>query len=132
VTVSIIARFAVIALVAAIAAWAPVAVSFAMDGAAFDATFYLGLLAVALLGSFAIGLPVALITFHLSWRQLAQAPITLALVAVLSGVMMMLASFVLLGREGLLALGIPSFIAAATFGLLGWLWIVKPIRTGDA
>ncbi|MGB3469456.1 MAG: hypothetical protein WBA51_01370 [Erythrobacter sp.] len=127
-TFSIIARFAVIAFAAAVAAWVPLVFGhFFRDGEPLAIQTYFASLSVALLGSFTVGLPVALLTFHLAWRHLVQSPVTLAMIACLSGVMMMLTSFVLLGREGLITLGLPSFIAAGTFGLLGWLWIIKPI-----
>ncbi|MEM7778932.1 MAG: hypothetical protein AAF697_00915 [Pseudomonadota bacterium] len=127
-TVSVIPKFAFIAVIAAVAAWLPVAISFAFDGPVLGAKFYLALLLPALIGSFGIGLPVALVTFHLSWRHLVYEPSTLIIIATLAGVMMMLTSFVLLGDEGLLALGLPSFVASATFAILGWFWILRPLR----
>lgn len=82
----------------------------------------------SLMGSFAIGLPVALMTYFLSGKHLAQSPLTVAMVAVLAGVMMILTSYALGDEEAVRILGIPAFIAALTYGILGWFWILKPLR----
>ena len=54
------------------------------------------------------------------------------MVAVLAGIMLMLASFVLADEAGVLVLGIPAFIAVITFAVLGWFWILRPMRRGEA
>ena len=130
-SLALIVRFALIAFVAAIAAWIPVAASFVFDGAAFGVVFYLGLFVPALLGSFTIGYPVALLAFYLSWRHLVASPTTLAMVSVLAGIMMLLTSYAIAEEEGVLALGIPAFIAALTYGILGWFWILRPLRASE-
>ena len=130
-----IAKGIVIAICAAVAAWAYL-FAFTLyreEGAGLDwaigeasvATFLF-----ALLGTFAVGLPIALFTFRFSAGHLAQSFTTLAMVAVLAGIMLVLASFVVGDRAGVLVLGIPAFIAALTFGLLGWFWILRPMRGG--
>lgn len=81
---------------------------------------------VALVGTFAIGLPVAFFAYRFSALHMAKSFVTLAMVAVLSGIMLILASYVVADRAGVLVLGIPAFIAALTFGLLGWFWILRP------
>lgn len=132
-SLTLIAKGVVIAIVAAAAAWAylfaftlwqdgPQASDWPL-GEASIASFL-----VALLGTFAVGLPIALFTFRFSAAHLAQSFTTLAMVVVLAGIMLMLASFVLADEAGVLALGIPAFIASLTFGLLGWLWILRPMR----
>lgn len=127
-SLSVIARSVLIALIAGVAAWLPFTLDVVFwSGSAAPSNLHLLLLAFALCGSLLIGLPIALVTFHLAWKQLVHAPLTLAMIASLSGVMMMLTSFVLWGEPGLVTIGLPSFIAAGTFGLLGWLWIIKPI-----
>lgn len=82
----------------------------------------------SLTGSFAIGLPVALLVFWMSHRHLAASPTVLAMIVVLAGIMMLLASFVIGDAEGMIVLGVPAFLAAATFGVLGWFWIIRPMR----
>lgn len=88
-----------------------------------------GLLFYTSLGSFLIGLPIALLTFWLSREHLIGSPQTLAMIAVLAGIMMMLASFVIGDENGVIVLGVPAFIAAITFGALGWFWILVPLRS---
>ena len=89
----------------------------------------------ALLGSMAIGLPVALLTFIFASKHLAQSPATLAMIAVLAGIMLVLASFVVGDEAGVYLLGLPAFAASLTYALLGWFWVVRPLRKkplGDA
>ncbi len=82
----------------------------------------------SMLGSFVIGLPVSLLVFWMSHKHLVRSPTTLAMVAVLAGIMMILASFVIGDREAVLVMGVPAFLAAITFGLCGWFWILRPMR----
>ena len=82
----------------------------------------------SLMASFAIGLPGALMTFVLSGKHLAQSPVTVAMVAVLAGIVMILTSFAIGDEEAVRILGIPAFIAALTYGILGWFWILKPLQ----
>lgn len=86
------------------------------------------LVAVSVMSSFAIGLPVALLIFALSWRQLMTSPTTLAMTTILAGIMMVLASYAIGDETGVLILGIPAFIAALTYGILGWFWILRPLQ----
>jgi hypothetical protein len=113
----------VIALVAAVVAWLPFAIVNSLDG---GLTF--AFLPMALLGSFSVGLPIAALTFVFAGKHLANSPATLAMVTVLAGIMLVLASYALASEVGVLALGIPSFIAALTFGVLGWFWVLRPMR----
>lgn len=124
-----IAKALIIALSAGILAWLPLAISWVlgMDGE-LGLPAALSALPFALFGSFCVGLPVAVLTFFLSWRHLARSPTTLAMIAVLAGIMMILTSYAIADEAGVVTLGVPAFIAAVTYGLLGWFWILKPIR----
>lgn len=85
-------------------------------------------LMLTLLGTFAIGLPVAVLTYLFSSKHMIRSPAVIVMIAMLSGIMCMLASF-LLGREqGVLMLGIPAFVAVITFAVMGWYWVLKPQR----
>ena len=44
---------------------------------------------------------------------------------------MLLTSYAIAEEEGVLALGIPAFIAALTYGILGWFWILRPLRASE-
>lgn len=127
----LIAKSVLIALVAAITStllvlMAGLALS-RSDGLPLES--WQSLFAFALLGNFAIGLPVALLVYFLSGRQLVRFPSIIGIIALLAGIMSMLASFVIAEREGVLFLGIPSLISAAVFAGLGWLWIIRPLRS---
>jgi hypothetical protein len=114
---------------AGIAAWLPVMFMFETGSNSVLPRFYtLRFLPVAIAGSFGIGFPVALLTFLFSWRHLAQSSATLAIVAVLAGIMMILTSYAIADEEGVFLLGIPAFVAALTYGILGWFWILKPLQ----
>ena len=41
---------------------------------------------------------------------------------------MVLTSYAIADEEGVFLLGIPAFIAALTYGILGWFWILKPLQ----
>ena len=131
---ALVAKGVVIAICAAVAAWAYLfALTLYQGNGAGGAEWITGEASrasflVALLGTFAVGLPIALFTFRFSGKHLAQSFTSLAMVAVLAGIMLLLASFVLADEAGVLVLGIPAFIAALTFGGLGWLWILRPMR----
>ena len=132
-TLGVFVKALVIAVCAGLTAWSYFAAGWAADGLLFDdpsRSFDRGiwLLWPTLFGSFTIGLPVALLTFLLSWRHLVQSPTTLAIVTVLAGIMMILTSYAIGKEGGVLALGIPAFIAALTYGILGWFWILRPLR----
>jgi hypothetical protein len=138
-----IGKSIVIAFAAAITAWLSVALSSVLIGipvaeqevlagvegarAANPDVWALAFM-FALFGNFAVGLPVALLTYFLSARHLIQSPATLAMIAVLAGIMVILASFVLAKADGIVVLGLPGFASAITFALLGWFWIIKPKR----
>ncbi len=113
----------VVALVAAVAAWLPMGILNGIDG---GLTFQL--FPIALLGSFAVGLPIALLCFFLAGVHLRGSPKTVFLMANLASVMLMLASFAIADQFGVIFLGIPSAIAANVFAALGYLWILKPQR----
>lgn len=83
---------------------------------------------LAAMGCFVIGLPIAGLIFLFSGKHLARSFTTSAMVGALSGIMMVLASFVVGAEMGVAILGIPAFMAALTFTVLGWFWILKPER----
>ncbi len=125
------AKFLTIALFAALAAWSFMALWMLIDSLnstsdirqTIIATFH-----IALLGSYAVGLPVAVLVFAMSKKHLIQSPTTLFMIATLSGIMMALASLVIGDAGAALLFGMPSFIAAMTYAVLGWFWILKPLR----
>jgi len=135
-TLVVFAKAILIAVCAGLAAWAyfmlsSVVEGFSPDRPGPDLELASGVLGMTLFGSFAVGLPVALVTFLLSWRHLAHSPTTLAMVAVLSGIMMVLTSYAIADEVGVLTLGIPAFLAALTYGILGWFWVLKPLRNSS-
>ena len=87
----------------------------------------LEILPVALLGSYAIGFPIALLVYALAGRQLGRSPANVGLVAGLASVVMILASIVIGGASGVLIFGVPATLAAVVFAVLGWFWILKPL-----
>lgn len=89
-------------------------------------------LTATLFASFTIGFPVALLTFFLARRHLIQLPATLAMVTVLAGIMMVLSSYWIAEEDGVLIFGIPAFLAALTYGILGWFWILRPLRASQS
>ena len=119
----VLAKSLVIALVAGVAVWLPFAAIGAMTG-----DIGLFLLPLALLGSFAVGLPVALLCFFLAGKELRRAPSTVFLMANCAGFVLLTSSAVLGDLLGLIMLGVPSFVAANIFAALGWFWILKPER----
>ena len=122
-------KFLAIAFVAAVAAWLPVFFSFVLgDSSWFEPDFAGNLFMVALLGSYGIGLPIALATFFMAGRHLTQSPSILVLIVLLSAVMIALTSLVLLDASAAYIFGVPSLFAAATYAVLGWFWILKPQR----
>ncbi len=128
-TLNVIGKAMLIALCAAIAAWLPVAIMMTTGlDSGLRAAMALSLLPLALLGSFAIGLPISLIAFLWTKNHVMTSVTTLFVMANLAGIVLILTSFVLLKEEGVYILGIPSFIAANTFAILGWLWIIRPLR----
>ena len=118
------AKAIVIALIAAIMSWLPAGL---LVGFATITT----LLPTALLGSFAIGLPIAILVFCFAGAELAKSFTTLAAMTFLAGIMLLLASYAVAGEGGVKLLGIPAFIAAVTYGVLGWFWILKPLQKRD-
>ena len=135
--IALVAKGIVIATFAAAAAWAYLFAFTISRGEADGLEWAFGdasraSFLFALLGTFAVGLPIALFTFRFSAQHLAQSVTTLAMVAVLAGIMLMLASFVLADEAGVLVLGIPAFIAVITFAVLGWFWILRPMRKGGS
>ena len=126
-TLGALARLAAIAFAAAVVASLAVAVMLFIDGS-FDAMMYPTVYA-ALVGSYAIGFPVALLTFLFSGRHMAHSPSVLVMIAALSATMLVLASYAIGDREAAYWLGLPSVAAVMTFAGLGWLWIVRPLRS---
>lgn len=131
--IALLGKTVVIALCAAVAAWGYIHLLVAFDGSAsgtLDSETSGLALMFALVGCFAIGLPIALLIYVFSAQHLARSVTTLAMVAVLCGVMLVLASFVVGGEAGAILIGVPAFIAAITFAVLGWFWILRPMRGG--
>ena len=133
-SIALVAKGVMIAFLAAGASWAylfglTLYQGHGIEWALGEAS--LGSFLVSLVGTFAIGLPIALFAYRFSGPQMARSFTTLAMVAVLSGIMLVLASFVVADSAGVLVLGIPAFIAALTFGVLGWFWILRPMRRQD-
>ena len=134
-SLALIGKSIVIAFLAAVAATTYIFAGFGLalgpgDAITLHSEPLLVMFGVALVGCFAIGLPIAFLTFAFSARHLAQSPTTMAMVTVLAGIMMVLASYVVADETGVYTLGIPAFIAALTFGVLGWYWILRPLRGG--
>ena len=122
-------KFLAIAFAAAVVAWLPVYLLFGLDmSSRLQPSFAGGLFQIALAGSFGIGLPIALATFMMARRHLASSPSTLVLIVLLVGVMIALTSLVLLDASAAFLFGIPSLLAAATYAVLGWLWVLRPMR----
>ena len=88
----------------------------------------LAVFAVSLMGNFIIGLPIALLLFFLSTNQLFGSPTTLVITVVLTVIVMILATFIFGGDAAVLVFGIPASISAMTFAVLGWHWVIKPMR----
>ncbi len=130
---ALIAKFVLIAFAAGVAAWVPAGLHFAALGAdlskaADTGNIQLFWLQISLLGSFAVGLPVALLVYYLAAPQLAQRPATIFLIAALAGVMMILTCAVFGDASSMVLFGIPSFIAANTYAVLGYFLIIRPMR----
>ena len=122
-----LARLAAISFIAAIMASLSFVGLVFLAGETLD-TMMLPTVTTALLGSYAIGFPVALLTFQFSGRHMAQSPSELVMIAALSGAVLVMASYAIADREGAYWLGLPSVAAVMAFAGLGWLWIVRPMR----
>ncbi len=85
-------------------------------------------LPVGLLGSVAVGLPIALLTYGLAGRVMAHKPPAVFVAANLAAVMMALVLAVLGGPLTAILYGVPCWISANIFAVLGWLWILRPLR----
>ena len=85
--------------------------------------------ALALAGSYAIGFPVALLVVQFAGAHMAQSPMVLVMIAALSAIMLVLASYAIGDRAAAYWLGLPSVAAVLTFAGLVWLWIVRPLRS---
>lgn len=123
----------VIAILAGLVAPAPLFIAGAYEALAGESPGWtvqsaLATWSVALLGSFAIGLPIALLTHFLAAKQMARFPSTLPLAAGLSIVVMTIASFVIAGPAGIFLFGLPAAVAALTYAVLGQVWVIRPLR----
>lgn len=125
-TLGVIARLAAIAFIAALATSLAFYGLLLIDGTV-DAMVYSALYG-ALVGSYTIGFPVALLTFQFSAKHMAQSPSVLVMIAALSAIMLVLASFAIGDANAAYWLGLPSVAAVLTYAALGWLWIIRPIR----
>ncbi|MEM7664476.1 MAG: hypothetical protein AAF250_01345 [Pseudomonadota bacterium] len=130
---TLIGKALLIAFAAAVAAWLPMAALLTIDTEwALKAPYGLKLFQIALLGSFAIGLPVALMIYALAGRSLAAMPSTIFLIGLTSGLVLIVTSFFVAGEIGVLFLGMPSFFAANTFAVLGWFFVIRPMRNAES
>ena len=125
---ALLAKMAAIAFLAAVMASLAFVALLIIDGGTFDAMMY-PTVYVALVGSYVIGFPVALFTFQFSAKHMAQSPSVLVMIATLSGTMLVLASYAIGDRDAAYWLGLPSVAAVMTFAGLGWLWLVRPLRS---
>ena len=128
---SLLGKALVIAICAAVTPALTLAVVSAVleNGGAMSLQATYSLFAVSLLGSFMIGFPVAMLVYFMAWRHLVRFPTTLVLITFLSVVVMTIASFVIGGAGGIAFLGLPAAFAAVTYAGLGYLWIIRPMRT---
>lgn len=125
----LIGKSVAIAVVAALVAWLPMAVLVTWDmDLELRVPTAIRLLSVSLLGTLAIGLPVTLLTYFLARKELEKSFKTVLLTANLAGIVMLLVTTVLGNLFGGFVFGIPSILAANTFAVLGWFWIIKPHR----
>lgn len=139
-TLKVIGKMAIIAACAALGAWlvaimamvyAPLGFPFNSPGSSSGNS--LELFPFALIGCYAVGMPIALLIHALAGRQLARSLAAVFLIALLASIMMLLASFVIGGGDAMIILGIPASIAAFIFAGLGWLWFLEPLgrASGD-
>ncbi len=127
------ANFVGIAIAGSVAAWITVVAIFALQRSDEPVTeiwieVYMGMFWVGLAGNFVVGLPVALLVYALARKHLVQAPASLAMISVLSGVMLILASYVIGDERAALIFGLPAFASAITFGAAGYFLIIRPQR----
>jgi len=129
VTLALVAKAIVIALLSALVAWFPAAIFWTLDlGPELKLATMMKMLSIALLGSFCVGLPVAAITLILARNFLISRPATVLIMANFAAAMMALASYALGGIFAVLMLGAPAFLAANTYATLGLVWIIHPMR----
>ncbi len=124
----LLAKSCAIALIAGLAAWLPMAILLTVD---MDANLALPaavrMLPLALLGAFAVGLPIALLTYVLSGSHLRGSAYPVFLAANLAGMVLLTVTFLLGHLFGVFLFGLPTLVAANVFALLGWFWILKPV-----
>ncbi|MEO1648272.1 MAG: hypothetical protein AAFR32_05580 [Pseudomonadota bacterium] len=128
-SVAIAAKLLAIGFVAALAASIAFGALLTLNGA-LNQTAY-NAFSIAVLGSYAIGFPVAFLTFTFAGQHMASSPSIIAMIAALSSVMLLLASFAIGDAGAMYWLGIPSVIAVATYAVLGWFWIVRPMQKSN-
>ncbi|MDJ0977731.1 MAG: hypothetical protein QNI87_04275 [Erythrobacter sp.] len=80
-------------------------------------------------GNLLVGFPVALLTLQFSGRHMARSLTTFAMIVALAAIMVVLASFAIGGAFIAYWIGLPSIAAVLTYALLGWFWIVTPLRS---
>jgi hypothetical protein len=115
---------------AAVVAWLPMAILLTQDT---DSDLAIGLAARLLLlpmiGSFLIGLPLALLVLrqssNLHFRKLLM-------IANGAGMALVFVSFLFGHVFGAFFYGLPSILAANAFAILGWLLIVRPSLRSNA
>ena len=117
-------RSVVVTVMAALAAWLPMAIllTFDMDS---DLVISLAvrLLLLPLVGSFLIGLPLALLVL----RQSSKLNLPkLLLIANGAGIALVFLAFLFGHVFGAFFFGLPSLLAANAFAIFGWLLIVRP------
>lgn len=120
---------AVISLLAGIAAWLPVTFAFETDPDSVIPRYYtLRFLPVSLAGSFGVGFPIALAVYLLAREPLSRSFGTVLLIAVLSSVVIALTAAIIFDGSAALIFGVPTLFATLTYSILGWFWILKPLR----
>lgn len=125
----LMAKSVMIALIASVVSWLYLLAFSVWVGGELASPGYQGVMFYgSLVGCFVVGLPVALLVFWMSHKHILASPETLAMIVVLAGIMMVLASYVIGERQGVILLGVPAIFASATFGILGWFWIIRPLR----
>ena len=117
-------RSVAVTVMAALAAWLPMAIllTFDMDS---DLVISLAvrLLLLPLVGSFLIGLPLALLVL----RQSSKLNLPkLLLIANGAGIALVFLAFLFGHVFGAFFFGLPSLLAANAFAIFGWLLIVRP------
>ncbi|MEM9084569.1 MAG: hypothetical protein AAGB23_01435 [Pseudomonadota bacterium] len=124
-----VAILAVISLLGGIAAWLPVTFAFETGPDSVLPRYYtLRFLPVSIAGSFGVGFPIALTVYFLAREPLSHSFSTVLLIAVLSSVVIALTAAIIFDGSAALIFGVPTLFATLTYSVLGWFWILRPMR----